>query len=110
MQAAVTTGSAEHPAFPARWLYGVLRALPGDRLHCPRYRATQMRRRVRDNACALMRGISTGMPGPHGLAVRTSAFVGALEGHCALARPPLPASRFVTIATRPSHRGGMRRI
>ena len=60
MQAAVTTGSAEHPAFPARWLYGVLRALPGDRLSCPRYRATQMRRRVRDNACALREASAPG--------------------------------------------------
>jgi hypothetical protein len=24
-----TTGSAKYPAFPAQWLYGVLRALPG---------------------------------------------------------------------------------
>ena len=26
-QAAVTTGLAEHPAFPARWCYGLYRAL-----------------------------------------------------------------------------------
>ena len=25
----VTTGSPKHPAFPARWCYGLLRALPG---------------------------------------------------------------------------------
>jgi hypothetical protein len=29
---------AGHPAFPARWLYGLLRALPGDRRSCPRPR------------------------------------------------------------------------
>src|SRR5215467_5819973 len=28
--AAVTTGLAEHPAFPARWCYGLYRALPGE--------------------------------------------------------------------------------
>ena len=27
----VTTGSPVEPAFPARWFYGLLRALPGDR-------------------------------------------------------------------------------
>src|SRR6267154_1570514 len=27
-------GSGEHPTFPAKWLYGLLRALPGDRLSC----------------------------------------------------------------------------
>src|SRR5215475_14393740 len=40
-----TTGSAEYPAFPAQWLYGLLCALPGNRaflLPSPRgsYRAT----------------------------------------------------------------------
>jgi hypothetical protein len=29
--------SRDHPALPAQWLYGVLRALPGDRLYCPRH-------------------------------------------------------------------------
>jgi len=28
--------SGEHPAFPAQWLYGLLRALPGERLFCHR--------------------------------------------------------------------------
>jgi hypothetical protein len=31
----VTTGSPGHPAFPARWFYGFLRALPGDRACLP---------------------------------------------------------------------------
>jgi hypothetical protein len=26
----VTTGTPEHPAFPAQWFYGLCRALPGD--------------------------------------------------------------------------------
>ena len=28
--------SGEHPAFPAQWLYGLYRALPGERLSCHR--------------------------------------------------------------------------
>jgi hypothetical protein len=31
----VTTGSPEHPAFPAQRLYGLFRALPGDRAFLP---------------------------------------------------------------------------
>ncbi len=34
-QAAVTTGLAEQPAFPARWVERLLRALPGDRACLP---------------------------------------------------------------------------
>jgi hypothetical protein len=33
----VTTGSPEHPAFPAQWFYGLLHALPGDRAFCHRH-------------------------------------------------------------------------
>ena len=29
-------GSGSIPAFPAQWLYGLLRALPGERLSCHR--------------------------------------------------------------------------
>src|SRR3989442_7437571 len=29
-------GSGNTPAFPAQWLYGLLRALPGERLSCHR--------------------------------------------------------------------------
>ena len=32
-------GSGEHPAFPAQWLYGLYRALPGERALLPRRRA-----------------------------------------------------------------------
>jgi hypothetical protein len=35
-QAAVTTGLAETPGLPCAMGYGLLRALPGDRLSCPR--------------------------------------------------------------------------
>jgi len=37
--AAVTTGLAERPAFPAQWFYGFLRALPRDRAFLPLSRA-----------------------------------------------------------------------
>jgi hypothetical protein len=62
-QAAVTTGSAEHPAFPARWFYGFLRALPG----APGFLATI--------TCATREhhrkfSISVGMLEPHDFAVR----------------------------------------
>jgi hypothetical protein len=87
----------EHPASPAQWLYGLLRALPGDRLFCPRLATTLAR-------CA---GISTGMPGPHGLTVRTGLSVGAGRTHAATQcahRIPHPTS--VTTAKRPLKRGG----
>src|SRR5215213_4308195 len=32
-------GSGNTPAFPAQWLYGLLRALPGERLFCLRRHA-----------------------------------------------------------------------
>jgi hypothetical protein len=32
-------GSGSIPAFPAQWLYGLLRALPGERLFCNRRHA-----------------------------------------------------------------------
>jgi hypothetical protein len=63
--AVVTTGSAEHPAFPAQWLYGVLRALPG----APGFLATII--------CAMREhhrklDTSVGVSEPHGLTVRHS--------------------------------------
>jgi hypothetical protein len=33
--AAVTKVQPNHPAFPAQWFYGLLRALPGDRALLP---------------------------------------------------------------------------
>jgi hypothetical protein len=53
-------GSASIPAFPAQWLYGLLRALPGERLFC-------LRRR-RDISRQL--SASTAAPEPHDFAVR----------------------------------------
>src|SRR5437867_4181499 len=53
-------GSGSIPAFPAQWLYGLLRALPGERLFCLRRRA--------DTSAQL--NASTAAPEPHGFAVR----------------------------------------
>ena len=53
-------GSGNTPAFPAQWLYGLLRALPGERLFC-------LRRR-RDTSRPL--SASTATPEPHDFAVR----------------------------------------
>src|SRR5262245_13048649 len=58
-----------HPAFPAQWLYGLFRALLGERLSC--------HRRRRDTALDLTGSMrnrrlsaSTAAPGPHDFAVR----------------------------------------
>src|SRR3954471_23955245 len=53
-------GSANTPAFPAQWLYGLLRALPGEQLFC-------LRRR-RDTSRPL--NASTAAPEPHDFTVR----------------------------------------
>src|SRR6185436_17932279 len=55
-------GSANTPAFPAQWLYGLLRALPGERLFCLRYRRNTSRQR----------SASTAAPEPHDFTVRSS--------------------------------------
>src|SRR5437763_11872590 len=55
-------GSGSIPAFPAQWLYGLLRALPGERLFC-------LRRRVRSLA-SLGLSASTAAPEPHDFTLR----------------------------------------
>jgi len=55
-------GSGSIPAFPAQWLYGLLRALPGERLFCLR--------RQRDRSRQL--NASTAAPEPHDFTVRSS--------------------------------------
>jgi hypothetical protein len=52
------------PAFPAQWLYGLLRALPGERLFC--------HRRPREAFASLGLNASTAASGPHDFAVRSS--------------------------------------
>ena len=56
----VTTGSPEHPAFPAQWFDGLLRALPGDQA-C-------LTPSSRGKSAKL--DTSFGVPEPHGFTVR----------------------------------------
>ena len=56
MQAAGTTGSAGHPAFPARWACRLLRALPGaPGLLATMIRAAHQHRRERDTSVGVSR-------------------------------------------------------
>jgi hypothetical protein len=102
------------PAFPARWFYGFLRALPGDRAFLspspadrsadltPASRrqdhttspsaATRLRQRLR-RACP---------SSPRGFAGLGAARPHAVKRATTLLRPPHPVPRFVTIASRPS--------
>ncbi len=88
---------AGQPAFPARWLYGLYVISPGTGLIAPVFATTLTR-------CA---DISTGMPGPHDFAVRIGSSV-CVNDHAAARRAHrIPHPTLVTIARRPSHRGGM---
>ena len=77
------------PAFPAQWLYGLLRALPGERLFCLR----------RPREASLLRlNASTATSEPHDFAVRSGAYVcRAISVHRI---PP----RVRDVRERPSHR------
>ena len=55
--------SGGSPAFPARWCYGLLRALPGDRLSC-HHRPPDAKSVFRELDASI------GAPGPHDFAVR----------------------------------------
>src|SRR5260370_23274596 len=77
--------------FPCAVVYGLLRALPGDRAFLPPSSARSFASRELDT--------SVGASGPHGFTVRADS----------VRHSPPPASTashraFVTIATRPSHR------
>src|SRR6185436_649939 len=87
-------GSGEHPTFPAQWLYGLYRALPGERLFCLRGALKAVASRCID--------ASTATSGPHVFAVRFSR-----ARQLQLWRPPHPRPTFVTIMIRPSGRDGM---
>jgi hypothetical protein len=85
----------KHSGLPCAVVYGLLRALPGEtRLCC--------HRRRRDAKHHHQLGTCIRAPGPHDFAVRLR--VARLQ-HIRVHR--IPASRFVTIAIRPSCRGGM---
>src|SRR5690242_4438235 len=79
MQAAVTTGAADQPAFPARWLYGCFVISLGTGLIAPIIGV------MRKHHCRL--GLSTGRPGPHDLTVRRLSFVHVIRSRCDIATP-----------------------
>src|ERR1700743_429729 len=83
----VTTGPPGHPAFPARWCYGLLRALPGDRACLPPSPSKRLLREL---------DASVGGGGQHAFAVRARIVRLAIR-----ARPPHPAPTFVTMANAP---------
>ena len=84
-----------HPAFPARWAFRLLRALLGDRLVCPHH--------PRDAARHLRElDTSIGASGPHDLAACNLPFVHALARAAPECSHRLPTSRLVTTANRPS--------
>ncbi len=80
----VVTGTPNSPAFPARVVYGLWRALPG----VPGFLVPVILRKV---LARLDLGI--GRPGPHAFAVRVRSH----SSHASSTRPSQPASRFVTI-------------
>ena len=85
--------SGEHPTFPAQWLYGLLRTLPGERLFCLRCALKAIASRCID--------ASTATSEPYDFAVRFSRARQSQHR-----RPPLPAPTFVTMANAPLSRTG----
>src|SRR3569833_1145845 len=101
--------SRDDPAFPARWVYGCSELSPGTGCLAPVTRALVKAREL---------GISSGMPGPHGLAVREGTSHEAQTTNWITAAEPArrtdrcrssgntvaataPRLTFVTIAIRP---------
>ena len=85
-------GSGEHPTFPAQWLYGLYRALPG--------RAGLVVTVAREKLASHELDASIGASGPHDFTVRIRT---VRQRRIRVHRIP-PAS--VTIAKRPSYRDG----
>src|SRR5437763_10748700 len=73
-------GSGNTPTSPAQWLYGLLRALPGERACC--------HRRRRDTSRQLSASIAA--PGPHDFAVRFGVFVRRDHSRLTPKRPSHP--------------------
>src|SRR5882724_8817525 len=83
--------TGNHPAFPAQWFYGLLRALPGDRACCHRHLALLLARL----------DASFGASEPHDFAVRISIIRPARFRAPDAAASTASRSAFVTCA-RPS--------
>ena len=85
-----------HPAFPAQWFYGFLRALPGDRASIAT--VTPEKRWLLESLNA-----NLGASGPHDFAVRLKRRSSARKKRATTPRrPPHPAPTFVTTADVPS--------
>src|SRR4051794_3319822 len=81
----------EHPAFPAQWVDGLSRALPGERLFCHRHSKEALASRELD--------ASPAASGPHDCAVRD------MPRSSVVAVASTASHRtFVTISSRPSSR------
>ena len=78
--------SGNTPAFPAQWLYGLLRALPGERLFCHRRRAN------------LLANLT---PAPRRQDHTTSPYASHHPRQSWRPRPPQPVPTFVTMADAP---------
>ena len=85
----VTTVTPAIPAFPARWFYGFLRSLPGDRAFC-------LRRRPQ---CASI--VANLAPASGCQDATTSPSASRITRQLMGRRPSHPAPTFVTIAKRP---------
>ena len=91
-QAAVTTGPAEHPAFPARWVYVLYVLSLVRRAFWPPYPREAKLRRVSDNAQARCAGYQR-------RGIRTTRFQRPRRPHTGTTREPFPAHR--SACTRP---------
>jgi hypothetical protein len=85
------------PTSPAQWLYGLYRALPGERACCHRHR--------QHTCCRLEASIAAS--GPHDFAVRFGVFVRRAHARLTPKRPPHPIPTCGDDGQRPS--SGMRR-
>ena len=85
--------SGNTPAFPAQWLYGLLRALPGERLFCHRRRARSL--------------LANLTPAPRRQDHTTSPYASRHPRQSWHPRPPHPVRTFVTMADAPLRRDRM---
>ena len=119
----VTTGTPEPSAFPARWLYGLCRALPGDEFVLPPSSAnmdclspvgpTHLRRLDTSNGCQDHTVLPSAtapvvLRDPDRSQAKTRPAINSARP--ALPRPPHPIPTSVTIAIRPSCGTGWRII
>ncbi len=94
-QAAVTTGPAGHPAFPARWALRLIRDLPG----APGFLATIPTR----SEASTRVDISIGMPGPHDFNVRERPRTRATPASRRSTARGRPTSLVLTTPSQPPH-------